>query len=51
LGAYEVYEAVGDLPEPAWPQVGFQETLTIAFKTRFITDLDHPVIRRLQGEL
>jgi hypothetical protein len=51
LGAYEVYEAVADLPEPDWPELSFQEILRIAFKDRFITDLNHPVIRRLRGEL
>jgi len=51
LGAYEVYEAAGDLPEPGWPEASFQEILKIAFKARFITDLDHPVIRRLRGEM
>jgi len=51
LGAYEVYEAVADLPDPAWPEVSFQEILKIAFKARFIADLDHPVIRRLRGDM
>ena len=51
LGAYEVYEAVGNLPEPEWPDVDFQEILRIAFKDRFITSLDHPVVRRLRGEM
>jgi len=50
LGAYEVYEAVGNLPEPEWPNVGFQEVLRIGFKDRYIADLNHPVICRLQGE-
>jgi hypothetical protein len=51
LGAYDVFEARADLPEPVWPELSFPEILTIAFKDRFITDLDHPVIRRLRGEL
>ncbi len=51
LGAYEVYEAVSNLPEPEWPEVEFQEILRIGFKDRFITSLDHPVVRRLQGEM
>ncbi len=51
LGAYEVYEATGDLPEPEWPDLEFSEILKVAFKDRFITDLDHPVIRKLRGEL
>jgi hypothetical protein len=51
LGANEVYEAVGSLPEPEWPEVGFQEILRIAFKDHFINSLDHPVVRRLRGDL
>jgi hypothetical protein len=50
LGAYEVYEAVSKLPEPEWPEVTFPEILKIAFRERFITDLSHPVVRRLRGE-
>jgi hypothetical protein len=50
LGAYEVYQATGDLPEPTWPEVDFKRLLEIAFKDRFIQSLDHPVIRKLKGE-
>jgi len=50
LGAYEVYKAVSNLPEPEWPEIDFQEVLRIAFRDKFITDLSHPVIRRLRGE-
>jgi hypothetical protein len=49
LGAYEVFEASGDLPEPEWPDVTFQEILKIAFKDHFINSMDHPVIGRLRG--
>lgn len=51
LGAYEVYYATGDLPEPEWPEQSFQDILKIAFKGRFITALDHPAIRRLRGDM
>jgi hypothetical protein len=51
LGAYEVYEATGDLPDPEWPNVTFTEILNIAFKGRYITDAEHPVLRRLRGEV
>jgi hypothetical protein len=51
LGAYEVYQAIGDLPAPEWPEVEFQEMLRIAFRDHFIDSLDHPVVRRLRGEL
>ncbi len=51
LGAYDVFEASGNLPEPEWPELTLQEILKIAFKGRYITELDHPVVRRLRGEV
>jgi hypothetical protein len=50
LGAYEVFQAVGQLDEPEWPSTPFSELLRVAFKDRFIDTLDHPVLRRLRGE-
>jgi hypothetical protein len=49
LGAYEVFEATGDLPEPTWPDLPFQEILKIAFRDHIIDSLDHPVVQRLRG--
>ena len=40
LGAYEVFQATAELPEPEWPEESFQQLLRIAFKDRFIRDLD-----------
>jgi hypothetical protein len=51
LGAYEVYQAFADIPEPEWPETTFQAVLRVAFKDRFIRSLDHPVVRRLRGEI
>jgi hypothetical protein len=51
LGAYDVFRATGQLPEPEWPDVPFRELLCIAFRDRFIQSLDHPVLRRLRGEV
>lgn len=51
LGAYEVFEATGDLPDPVWPDIGFDGLLRVAFRDRFIRDHDHAVIRRLRGEM
>ena len=51
LGAYEIYEASANLPEPEYPDHTFREILEIAFKDRFIRGLDHPVVRRLRGEV
>lgn len=49
-GCYDVFEATGELAEPQWPELSFQEILRLAFKDRFIQDTDHPVMRALRGE-
>jgi hypothetical protein len=49
LGAYEIFEASGALPEPTWPEYTFGEILKIAFRDRLVDDADHPLIQRLQG--
>ena len=51
LGAYDVFEATGDFPEPGWPEIEFPKILDIAFKGRYIEDPSHPVIRKLRGEI
>ena len=48
-GAYDVFEAVGDLPEPVWPPQSFDELLEIAFSGRMITTADHPLVMQLLG--
>jgi hypothetical protein len=50
LGAYEVYEASATIPEPAWPDLTFDQMLAIAFKGRLVDSFDHPVLKRLRGE-
>ena len=50
LGAYDVFEATGNLPDPVWPELTLQQIIEIAFKDRYITSLDHPGLRRLRGE-
>jgi hypothetical protein len=49
LGAYELFEAVGELSEPAWPEISFQEVLEVAFRGRIVDTLDHPLVQRLRG--
>jgi hypothetical protein len=49
LGAYELIAAEAIATGPQWPDVSFQELLRIAFRDRLITDLAHPVIKRLRG--
>jgi hypothetical protein len=50
LGAYDIFEAVGQFPEPVWPELPFERLLEIGFRDRFIDSLDHPVLRRLRGK-
>jgi hypothetical protein len=50
LGAYEIYEAAGQWAAPEFPTMPFQQLLKIAFKDKFITSLDHPILKRLRGE-
>lgn len=51
ISRYEGREAQGDLPEPEWPDMTFEEMLKNAFRERMITSLDHPVLKRLRGEI
>ena len=49
LGAYEMSVATGNLPEPAWPDLPFDEILKIAFRDHIIDHADHPLVKRLRG--
>jgi hypothetical protein len=51
LGGYDIFEALGDFGEPEWPELSFQKILEISFRDKFIQDVNHPVIRRLRGEV
>jgi hypothetical protein len=51
LGAYDVYQANAQLSDPDWPTATMGELLRIAFKDRYIDALDHPVLRKLRGEV
>jgi len=49
LGAYEAMQAADNLGDPEWPDMGFWDLIKIAFKEYLITDVNHPVIKRLRG--
>ena len=51
LGAYEIREATGELPDPEWPAYPFEEILRVAFRDRIVDRADHPLLQRLRGEL
>jgi hypothetical protein len=50
LGAYELFEATGNLPDPVWPEHSFPEILHIAFRGRVVDSLEHPLVLKLQGQ-
>jgi len=47
---YDVIRAAGSFPDPQWPEKTLDELCRDAFADRFVTALDHPVLRRLRGE-
>jgi hypothetical protein len=51
LGAYEVYRAQADIPEPTWPDLSLTEILKIAFRDRIVDRPDHPLIKKLHGAI
>jgi hypothetical protein len=51
LGAYEVFEAKGNVSEPVWPDLSFQDILKIAFGNRTVDRVDHPLVQRLRGQI
>lgn len=51
LGAYDVFKAIGDLPEPEWPDLSFEKMIEIAFKNNYIGSPDHTLIKKLSGQI
>ena len=52
IQAYVPEVALGNLPEPEWPaELEMKDLIELAFGDRFIGDWDHPVLRRLRGEM
>jgi hypothetical protein len=51
-GEYDVTQATAPYPQPEWPgDLTFAEVFKLAFKGRVIAQRDHPVLRRLRGEI
>jgi hypothetical protein len=46
---YDIFEASGELPEPVWPDIPFEEILKIAFRDRYVDDVSHPLLQKLRG--
>lgn len=50
-GAYDVMEAANLAEVPTWPELSFQELVNLAFRDKLIDSLDHPIVKRLRGEI
>ena len=53
IGAYDTIFALSELPDPEWPEEpeNMVKAIEIAFKDRFIDDHNHPILKKLRGEL
>jgi hypothetical protein len=51
LRAYDIFVAEKKFPDPEWPDKPYTELLRIAFKDRIIEGPDHPVVKRLRGQI
>jgi hypothetical protein len=51
LQGYNIDHASRQSIEPKWPDLTFPELFRIAFKDALISTWDHPVLRRLNGEI
>ncbi len=52
-GCYEILEATGKLPEPEFPteDLTFTRMIEIAFRDFYVDNLDHPLVKRLSGQV
>ena len=48
---YDFLAAPGINVEPVWPDLTFAEILRLAFKDRYIDTIDHPLLKKLRGEI
>jgi hypothetical protein len=47
---FECFVAKGELPEPEWPEITFDEVVDLAFGGQVIEDGSHPVVKALNGD-
>jgi hypothetical protein len=51
-GFNDILVADSNLGEPEWPDLPYKEILRIAFRSEgIITSLDHPIIKKLRGQI
>ena len=49
-GSYDTFAALGEIPDPKWPDLTFKAMLKLCFQNRMIDSADHEVLRALRGE-
>jgi hypothetical protein len=49
VGAYDLFGATADLPDPVWPEQSMADLLGIAFKGRLVDSPDHEIVNLLRG--
>ena len=49
LGAYQIFVATAELPEPEWPEQTFSELIRLGFKGMIVDKPDHALIQQLTG--
>jgi len=50
-GRYQIMVAKGELPDPVWSEFDIWEMIQLGFGDRMITDLNHPYLQQLRGEI
>jgi len=50
-GIYQTFVALGELPDPTWPDMSMDELLRLAFGGRTIDDTDHPKVQKALGRV
>ena len=50
-GCYTILEAESDLGKPKWPTEDMAEIIAVAFRGRVISDINHPKLLELRGQV
>jgi len=51
MSCYDIFQANGNLPDPQWPDMSFEDIFRIAVRDKIIDDENHPLLRSLRGEI
>lgn len=51
LGRYDIFEALGNISAPIWPNLTFEEIIEKAIIGKTVDTLDHPILKTINGEI